>query len=250
MAHRTLSGLHIALTRESEANAELAGMLAQQGATVHDCPLIRIQPPDDPAPLLEALEHIDQYDWLVLTSVNAARAVLSRAKPAPALRIACVGSATSAFVAEHGLRVTLRPARAHSKGMLEALAEVGVQGASVLWPRANAAPATLREGLQALGAVVDDPVAYCNVPDVAGLESLSSLLRAGALHVIAFASSSAAENAATAVADGLKSVRVYSIGPSTSRTLEAAGIQVAGEAADHSARGLAQVIIAGETQRE
>ncbi|MBK8205754.1 MAG: uroporphyrinogen-III synthase [Planctomycetes bacterium] len=249
MAQRTLSGLHIALTRESEANAELAAELVQQGATVHDCPLIRIQPPDHPAPLLEALEHIDQYDWLILTSVNAARAVLSRAKPAPALRIACVGSATSAFVTSHGLQVTLQPTRAHSKGMLEALAEVGVQGASALWPRGNAAPATLKEGLQALGAVVDDPVAYRNVPDLAGLEVLSSLLRTGTLHAIAFASSSAAENAAAALSDGLKQLRLYSIGPSTSRTLEAAGLQVAGEAADHSARGLAQVIVAGESQR-
>ncbi|MCC7508860.1 MAG: uroporphyrinogen-III synthase [Planctomycetes bacterium] len=249
MAHRTLSGLHIALTRESEANAELAGILGQQGAVVHDCPLIRIVPPDDPAPLLHALQHVDEYDWLVLTSVNAARATLSRAKPSPALRIACVGSTTSAFVASHGLQVTLQPERAHSKGMLEALAGVGVQGASVLWPRGGAAPTTLKDGLQALGAVVDDPVAYGNVPDVTGLESLSSLLRAGTLQAIAFASSSAAENAAAALVDGLRQLRIYSIGPSTSRTLEAAGLQVAGEAVDHSARGLADVIIAGESQR-
>ncbi len=249
MGHRTLSGLHIALTRESEANAELAEVLARQGASSYDCPLIRIVPPDDPAPLLEALKQIDAYEWLVLTSVNAARAVLSRAKPSPALRIGCVGSATSEFVRSHGLTVTLQPARAHSKGMLEALAEVGVQGASVLWPRGDAAPTTLKDGLQALGAVVDDPIAYRNVPDVAGLESLSNLLRAGTLHAIAFASSSAAENASAAMADGLKLLRIYSIGPSTSRTLEAAGLQLAGEAADHSAQGLAQVIIAGESQR-
>jgi hypothetical protein len=44
--------------------------------------------------------------------------------------------------------------------------------------------------------------------------------------------------------------RLYTNGPSTSQVLQDAGLQIAGEAADQSARGLFEVIAAGESERE
>lgn len=242
MAQKTLSGVSIALTREREANAELAALLAVAGATVHICPLIRITPPADPAPLLAALARIDDYDWLVLTSANAARAVFAHAKPRTT-RVACIGEAAAVIAREAGVAVALQPDRAHSKGMLEALARLGVQGATILWPRSEIAPDTLKQGLLALGAAVNDPAAYGNEPDATGLAELARLLRGGNLHAIAFASPSAVATAAGVIMGGR--VRCYSIGPSTTRSLRLLGIDCT-EAAEHSTRGLADAIIAGE----
>ncbi len=250
MAQGTLGRLRIALTREREANAELAALLRAAGATTFEFPLIRILPPRDPAPLESALQAIDRYDWLVLTSGNAAQGVFSRVGSTGRVRIACVGEAAAAVVRAAGAEVALLPERATSKGMLEALGAAGVDGAKVLWPRSELAPPTLKEGLTALGAQVDDPIAYRNEPDHDGAAELKRLLQSDALDAIAFASASAATNALAAVGDLLAGMRVYSIGPTTSQALRQAGVKIASEAADHSARGLADVIIAGERERE
>lgn len=244
MAQKTLGGVHIALTRESESNAELASLLAGAGAEIHDCPLIRITPPADSAPLLKALARVDDYDWLVLTSANAARAVFAHCRPETA-RVACIGPAAARLASEAGVKVALQPGKAHTKGMLEALAKVGVQGTTILWPRSELAPDTLKQGLMALGAAVDDPAAYGNEPDAKGFAEFTRLLRAGILHAVAFASPSAVATAAGAIVGS--AVHCYSIGPSTTRSLRMLGVECT-EAKDHSAEGLAAAIIAGEAR--
>ena len=41
--------------------------------------MIRILPPDDPAPLLRAAARPDGFDWIVFTSANAVECVHERA---------------------------------------------------------------------------------------------------------------------------------------------------------------------------
>ncbi len=249
MAQGTLSGLHVALTRERQANSVLASLLQARGVVTHDCPLLRILPPADVDPLENCLSRLATYDWLVLTSTNAAFAVLSRAALPPGLQVACVGETTASQVREAGFDVNLLPARQTSKGLLEALASAGMKGKRVLWPRSELAPDTLMRGLQALGATVEDPVGYRNEPDAPGLAELERLLQAREVQVVAFASASAARYAVRAVGELLHTARLYTIGASTTRELAGAGFSVAGEAADHSAQGLAQVVLDGESGR-
>jgi uroporphyrinogen III methyltransferase/synthase len=40
------------------------------GAEAIQCPTIQVKPPRDWAPVDAAIDVIDQYDWLVFTSVN------------------------------------------------------------------------------------------------------------------------------------------------------------------------------------
>lgn len=243
--------IRVALTRESEANAELAALLAHAGAEVLDCPLIRIVPPRDPAPLRAALQRLAAYDWLILTSANAARAVLQGALPARnGPRIACVGEGTAGAVRHAGWRVDLVPRQATREALQAAVAAVGVSGARILWPRSEIAPPGFREALQAAGATVDDPAAYGNQPDAEGAKKLRGLLEQGLVDAVAFASASAARNAIAACGELLVSARLYAIGPATARVLREAGLKIAGEAADQSASGLAQVILAGESRGE
>ena len=278
MGQETLSGLRIALTRESTSNAPLRALLEAEGATVHDCPLIRILPPRDAAPLQRCLEDIGAYDWVVLTSANAARAVAGALR---GVRVAVIGVAqrpgkfcfkfrliyrlsvlNDYFVVwgysdfegllglAAGARVELVAERATGKGMLEALVAAGINGARILWPRSELAPLTLMQGLQAHGATVDAPVAYRNEPDAEGAAMLKQLIQAGEVDAIAFASASAVHNAVAAVGERLAGLRLYSIGPTTTSAMREAGLSVAGESADHSVIGLADVIIHGESRSE
>jgi uroporphyrinogen-III synthase len=247
---QTLAGRRIALTREPDANADLAAALSDAGARVLLCPVIRIAPPRDPGPLGACLSHLERYDWLVLTSVNSLRAVQTHVKGrhVPArLKLACVGPATADFAHEAGLEITFVPRRYHTKGLLEAFAERDdVAGARVLHPRGELSPGTLAAGLRALGAEVDEPVAYRTLPDSDGMDALTKALADG-LDAVAFASPSAVDNAVEAVgAAALNDLRLYAIGPSTSRAISAHGLSAHVEAGEHSAAGLLRAILAGE----
>lgn len=249
-----LHGLRIAITREQPG--ELAGLLQAEGATVVHSPLIRVVAADHSELLRLLASH--EYDWVVFTSSNALRFVVVESglghtlvpggKTGKSPNVACVGESTAEEARGLGLHVHLVPRRQHLKGLLETFAALPGRG-RVLYPRSEIAPPTLREGLQALGFTVDDPVVYRTLADKAGMQAFAAQLRRG-LDAVAFASTSAVHNAVTAVGDALSQLRLYSIGPSTSAALRDAGLEVAGEAAEHSAAGLAQVIIEKESPRD
>lgn len=249
-----LHGLRIAITREQPG--ELAGLLQAEGATVVHSPLIRIVAADNSELLRLLASH--EYDWVVFTSSNALRFVVVESglghtlvpggKTGRSPNVACVGESTAEEARGLGLRVHLVPKRQHLKGLLEAFAALTGSG-RVLYPRSEIAPPTLKEGLQALGFAVDDPVVYRTLPDRQGMTAFAAQLKRG-LDAVAFASPSAVRNAVTAVDGALKPLRLYSIGPSTSAALREAGLEVAAEAAEHSAAGLAQAIIEKECRSD
>lgn len=246
MARKTLSGCSIVLTREREANAELAAMLHEAGAHVEICPLIRIVPPEDDAAIRKATRSLNDYRWIVLTSSNAVRPWLAGCSA----RVACVGEATARAARKAGARVALVSAVASAAGLMNKLAPEISAGDRVLWPRGELAPMAIKDGLRKLGAVVDDPIAYRNLPDAEGAREMCRLIRAGGVQAVAFASASAVNVAAGACADALSSVHVYVIGPATAGAAAKAGLKIHGQAADASARGLAEAILAGESRGE
>jgi uroporphyrinogen-III synthase len=81
--------MRIALTRPEGQNEELAARLRDLGHEVVVCPLIAIEPLGD--------EPIDltAYDWLIVTSVNAARELRRRAL-GRSRQVAAIGPATAA----------------------------------------------------------------------------------------------------------------------------------------------------------
>ncbi|HEX6040737.1 uroporphyrinogen-III C-methyltransferase, partial [Longimicrobium sp.] len=67
---RPLSGKRIVVTRARAQASDFAAELEALGAEVVQFPTIRIVPPADEAPLLEAAAQAGSYDWIVFTSVN------------------------------------------------------------------------------------------------------------------------------------------------------------------------------------
>jgi uroporphyrinogen-III synthase len=80
--------MRIALTRPEGQNEELASRLRALGHEVVVRPLIAIDPLGD-----EPID-LDRYDWLIVTSVNAARELRRRAR-GRAGRVAAIGCATA-----------------------------------------------------------------------------------------------------------------------------------------------------------
>src|SRR5215218_6806267 len=89
-AARPLAGRRVVITRAREQSKGLAERLLSLGAGVVECPAISIAPVLDYAQMDDAIAHLNEYDWVIFTSVNGVEAFASRlvelGQNAPALQ--------------------------------------------------------------------------------------------------------------------------------------------------------------------
>jgi len=142
------------LTRRREDNGPLAERLRAEGVDVIELPCLKTQPLADVSALAAAIGRLRPDDWLVVTSRPGADAVARAARPAP--RVAAIGRATAARLADHGIAVSFKP-RVPSGA---ALARELPPGNVVLLARSDRALPDLPALLRARGYEVRDVVAY------------------------------------------------------------------------------------------
>jgi uroporphyrinogen-III synthase len=174
------------------------------------CPLIEIEPIDD-GPI-----DLAGYDWAIVTSANGALE-LARRGVAPLPRIAAVGDATAAALAEHGLEAAFVPSVSSQEGLLAEFQRP--VGRAVLIAAAGA------RRLLADELPADFRAVYRTV-------ELSPEPPAGDL--VLLASPSAARSWSKLGVE----LPAIAIGPQTTSAARAAGIPVVGEAATQDVTGL------------
>jgi uroporphyrinogen III methyltransferase / synthase len=253
---RPLWGKTVVVTRSRQQASKLVALLAAAGARVLPVPTLEIGPPDDFAPLDEALTRLEQFHWLVFTSANGVAAFMARlfgrGKDVRLLgqtKIAAIGPATAQALEEFGLKADVVPAAFKAEVLLEALSPLVAPGSRILLARAQIAREVLPQGLVRLGAaeVKVAPVYKIQTPRQLPPEA-EAALKEGPVDVLTFTSSATVHNlvkllgkerfqtlAATAV--------VASIGPITSATIEEYGLSPQIEPADYTIPALAQAII-------
>jgi uroporphyrinogen III methyltransferase/synthase len=171
-----------------------------------------------------------------MTRVETLKAVCS-------IPIAVVGPATAARLERWRLRPQLIPADFRAEGLLQAFPEK-LDGARILFPRAETARELLPEELRRRGAAVDIVVVYRTVKG-AGTEDLPALLARERIDCIAFTSPSTARFAAAALSEEprlLDSIPVAVIGPVTRGAVEEMGFRATIEAGRATAEDLASAI--------
>jgi uroporphyrinogen-III synthase len=231
----------VVVTRAAEQASRLVATLAHLGAVVVEAPTIAVvDPPDGGAALEEAVAHLDDYDWVVLTSTNgvARFAEAVGGWPASTVRIAVVGPGTADAVRAAGHEPTLLPERF----VAEALLEVFPPGPGrVLLPQASVARPVLADGLRAAGWEVDSVVAYRTVP---ARPSAAVLERAASADAITFTSGSTVTGYVAAA--GVEAVPpvVVCIGPVTATAATEAGLPVTTTAVEHTIEGLVAAVVA------
>ena len=255
---RPLFGRRIVVTRARAQASELAKRLEAAGAETLEAPAIRIEPPDDPAPLQTAALHAASFHWIVFTSVNGVEAYFEAladagldARALAAARIATIGPATAERLARFGLRPDLQPETFTGAAVAEALAATGnLAGLRILLPRADIAPKELPKALAAQGAEVHQVVAYRTAPDTASCDVVAEALEADEIDWLTFTSSSTVGNFIGVVGKDrvcASRARIASIGPTTSATLRGAGLEPTVEADPHTIPGLVDAIVSCET---
>jgi uroporphyrinogen-III synthase len=224
-------------TRPREQAAELSSLLRAAGLEPVELPAIEIVEawaPGERQRVLAALRE-GRYDWLVLQSQNAGRAVM----PLPPHRAeVCCGASTAHTL---GIAATLVLQHFSAATALEALRPLLRGGQRVLVPRAAEGRDELVDGLCALGVEVDAPVCYRTAP--VNPESMAALPLLG-LDAITLCSPSAARSLVQAVGlEALQSPRIVCLGETTAQAARELGFTVHGVAAKTSMAGLVAAVL-------
>jgi len=252
-----LVGRRVLVTRAAHQAGKLSEELRALGAEPVEVPVLEIRPPASFEPLDAALRQLESYDWLILTSANAVRALVERAsflslslgKMAPS-QVAAVGEATACGARKAGLKVAFVPeayvAECLVEGLLQSL-QNQTSSQRILLARAAVARDVIPDALRTAGAVVDVVDAYRNHLPEAAPEQLRQALRTG-LDAATFTSSSSATHLAEAasaakVAWPFAAVSAISIGPITSQTLRELGWEPAVEAVPSDIPGLVAAVV-------
>ncbi|MSO45975.1 MAG: uroporphyrinogen-III C-methyltransferase [Acidobacteria bacterium] len=256
---RPLFGRRVLVTRPREQAVELVDRLTILGADAIETPLIRIAPPDDLGPLMEAAATPDAFDWIVFTSVNAVAAFMKalfdgghdvRMLKGP--RLCAVGTGTAEKLAQYGIKVDLVPGEFRAEAIVAALTAPGpVDGIRVLLPRSDIGREVVADQLRQAGAIVTEVVAYRTLLDDTPREGdpdVYGLLLDGRIDVVTFASPSAVRSfvrvyGAEPAADLLKHTVVASIGPATTEAARQLDIPVTIQPPTHTIAALVDAIV-------
>jgi len=238
---RPLFGKKIIVTRTREQASELMAGLEEAGANCLEYSTINIEPVDDYGVLDGELERLNEYHWILFTSLNGVKYFFDRlfargmdARDLKGPDIGVVGKATADYLLQYGLNANLIPRIFTGEGLAESLLDQGVEGRNILIPRAVQAREVLPETLRGAGAQVTVAPVYQNVPPQGRKEALREDLEAGDVDMITFTSSSTVRNFLTMVdaKDGeelqqlLAGVKIAAIGPITAKTVTDNGLKV------------------------
>jgi uroporphyrinogen III methyltransferase / synthase len=253
LERRPLHGEVVAVTRARAQASDLAERLHELGAEVVETPAIRIEPRPLEGELRDAIQRIDEYALICLTSPNGVRLLFASlettgldSRAFASATIAAIGPGTAAELARHGIRADVVPERFVAEALVEALEPVDVEGRRVLVARAAEARSLLPDALRERGAQVDDVALYETVAEPLTDAQRAELERAT---YVTFTSSSTVRFLIESGARPPAGARIVSIGPVTSAAAEEHGLTIDVEAERHDIDGLVDALTADAARR-
>jgi uroporphyrinogen III methyltransferase / synthase len=248
LERRPLYGEVVAVTRARAQASGLAARLRELGAEVVETPAIRIEPRPLQGDLLDAVQRIDDYALVCLTSPNGVRLLFDAladgghdARALAGATVAAIGPGTAAELKRHGIHADVVPEQFVAEALVETLAGIEVEGRRVLVARAAEARSVLPDALRDRGAEVDEIALYETVAEPIDDGARAALERAT---YVTFTSSSTVRFLLESGVRPPEGARVVSIGPVTSATAQEHGLTVHVEAERHDLDGLVDALTA------
>ncbi|HEY9624955.1 MAG TPA: uroporphyrinogen-III synthase [Crinalium sp.] len=192
-----LNGKTILITRSAGQSSQFTKLLQQQGATVLEMPAIEIGPPSSWAALDDAIAHLQDFDWLILTSTNGVDYFFERltacGKDSAALKnlkIAVVGRKTAGSLKKQGLEPDFIPPDFVADSLVETFPEAPLDGLKILFPRVETGGRdVLVQQFTAKGAIVTEVAAYQSCCAQSIPPHVVEALQNNKIDIITFASS-------------------------------------------------------------
>ncbi len=174
-----LLGKRILITRAKAQAESFKIKLSELGANVILFPTIEIIEMDDYNEFVTALNSLDQYDWLILTSVNTVQILVDQLKKLgidqlpKTLKTACIGPKTEAAFKKQGFRSDLMPQKFVAEYILPGLSSI--KGKKFLLPQADKARKFLADSIRENGGEIDDLIIYKTVMPPLPKDSVNEL---------------------------------------------------------------------------
>lgn len=254
-----LAGQTVLVTRSASQSSQFSDRLIATGATVIEMPALEIVPPSSWEGLDDAIAHLEDYDWLILTSGNSVDYFFERLftqftgiRTLSGIKIAVVGEKTAQKLRERGLQPDFVPPE-YVADSLAAHFPGSLNGARVLFPRVESGGRdVLVKDLNSKGAEVTEVAAYqSRCPDAIDPEVLEALQNR-TVNVVTFASAKTVKHFCQLLErthtdaswqTWLEDVCIASIGPQTSKACKSLLGRVDAEAQEFTIDGLIQTII-------
>jgi uroporphyrinogen III methyltransferase/synthase len=246
-----LLGQRIVVTRARSQAAPLVEGLAALGTDVIELPMIRTQAPTDRAPLIDAITELNSYQWLVFTSANGVDwffehffKAFDDLRDLGGARIAAVGPATADRLRALHLKVDVMPERHTGADVAQAIKDFeSIENLNMCLLRAARATPELPGELEAAGAIVDDIAVYETVAETEDRLGMANAFKESGADWLTFTSPSTVEHFdqrfdLKELRRRFPEMRVASIGPETTRALEALGVEDSVAAKEHTIEGL------------
>jgi uroporphyrinogen III methyltransferase/synthase len=250
-----LAGKRVLVTRTRTQASSLVELLRLEGAHPVVLPAIEIEHRADAEEIERTRTALrtGEYRWVVFTSANAVEVYLDllRERGADArvfagAEICAIGPGTARALEERGLRADLVPEDAVGEAVAGAMQRRAMlAGATVLLPRAEGGREVLPQQLREAGAQVDEVILYIAAPPAEAPSEALDIVRAGAIDVVTFTSSSTVKNLVTLLGGDLSPLRsavVACIGPATAKTAEGLGLRLDVVAEEHTVPGLVEAL--------
>jgi uroporphyrinogen III methyltransferase/synthase len=251
---KPLSGKRVMITRPSHQARGMTNLIEGLGGEPWEFPTIEIAPPSDFSPVDNAIERIEEYSWLVFTSINGVTAFFERMihlrkdiRCLKDIHISAIGTKTEAELKKMGLFCAYVPEEYTSEALAAGLKRKLKQGDRILIPRAETAPDVFGD-LRDAGMEVDEVPAYRTVPGSGNIHLARKLLEDGKIHILTFTSASTVTNFVDMIGTDdlgelLQGVVVSCIGPVTARTAKDLGLPVQVVADKHTIEGMVNSIL-------
>lgn len=255
-----LEGRTVLITRTAGGNEAERQKLEKLGARVIELTSIKIGPPSSWEKIDQAISNLEEFDWIIFTSVNGVKFFIDRciAKGKEGFlvqlmnngrqnpKFASVGPATKKALEELGFKSSFEPSEFLTSTLGAEFVDSaggGVKGKKILLARAEEANKEITGILERSGAQVFEAPVYRTTPVTRNSISDEVVL---SLTDITFTSPSTVDGFANAVEVEkirLRPIRIHSIGPVTARAAEARGLKVSSVAKIHTIDGLIESLV-------
>ena len=252
---RPLFGKRVVVTRAREQASDFRILLEKKGAHCLEFPTIEVVEPDSWTYVDRAIGRLEDYDWVIFTSVNGVRFFFRRlgeqgedVRALRGVRIGAIGPKTAAALTNRGLRLDLVPSEYRAEAVIDALGKQGVHGKNFLLPRAAKAREILPQKLNEMGARVDVVTVYETIRPPGKGDEVRRLLQKGDIACLTFTSSSTVENFAAMFPDEdlvslVGHAAVACIGPITAETARLHGLEVTVMPSEYTIEALTAKIV-------
>lgn len=251
-----LSQKTVLVTRAASQASQFTALLEEQGATVIEMPTLEIGPPSSWRDLDRAISHLEDFDWLVLTSANGVEYFFDRLEAVTGerafstnIKVAVVGEKTAKTLRRLGIPADFIPPDFVADALVATFPEP-LSGLRILFPRVESGGReVLVKEFSNQGAKVKEVPAYESYCPTAIAPPILVALQAKAIDVVTFASSKTVRNfcqllqtADSNWSSWLENACIASIGPQTSQTCQSLLGRVDVEAPVYTLDGLTQAI--------